>query len=95
MNVIVQRPYVAAAKALLAAAQLPNADLTPGHCDQQHAVEHARSVGVHTLYLLTNSAESFCLRRGYTTASRDAAPEAIRSTREFSCPNNFEAIERD
>lgn len=134
VNVIVQRPYLAAAKALLAAAQLPDADLTPKHCDHffyagkaddpaglvglelyddcallrslvvkarvrskglgsaliQHAEEHARSVGVHTLYLLTTTAESFFLRHGYTTASRDAAPEAIRSTREFAglCPAN-------
>ena len=53
-----------------------------------HAESYARSAGVRSLYLLTTTAEAFFARRGYARAARDAAPPAIRSTREFSgiCP---------
>jgi amino-acid N-acetyltransferase len=52
------------------------------------AEAHARAHGVRTLYLLTTTAEEFFARRGYTRASRETAPAAIRSTREFAgiCP---------
>jgi len=52
------------------------------------AENHARSQGVCATYLLTTTAEGFFLRRGYSTAARDSAPPAIRSTREFAgiCP---------
>jgi|OpeIllAssembly_1097287.scaffolds.fasta_scaffold476617_2 amino-acid N-acetyltransferase len=53
-----------------------------------HAERHARDQGVQSLYLLTTTAEQFFLRRGYTRIPRDAAPTAIKSTKEFSgiCP---------
>jgi len=53
-----------------------------------HAERHARNQGVHSLYLLTTSAEQFFLRRGYARIERDKAPAAIKSTSEFSgiCP---------
>jgi amino-acid N-acetyltransferase len=53
-----------------------------------HAEQHARALGVKRLYLLTTSAESFFANRGYMRAPRAAAPDAIRTTREFSglCP---------
>lgn len=49
----------------------------------------ARARGVRSVYLLTTTAESFFLRRGYAPASRDDAPAAIRGTREFAelCPS--------
>jgi amino-acid N-acetyltransferase len=52
------------------------------------AEDHARARGVRAVYLLTTTAEAFFLRRGYSPAARDSAPEAIRSTREFAgiCP---------
>jgi amino-acid N-acetyltransferase len=54
----------------------------------RHAEDHARALGVRTLYLLTTSAESFFAKHGYQRAPRDSAPAAIRATREFSgiCP---------
>jgi amino-acid N-acetyltransferase len=54
----------------------------------RHAEDHARALGVRTLYLLTTSAESFFAKHGYRRAPRDSAPAAIRATREFSgiCP---------
>jgi amino-acid N-acetyltransferase len=53
-----------------------------------HAEEYARNKGIKTLYLLTNTAESFFKHRGYQSTARDDAPVAIRQTREFSelCP---------
>ena len=54
----------------------------------EHAENHARSAGVRSLYLLTTTAEQFFERHGFVRASREAAPAAIRSTREFAgiCP---------
>ena len=53
-----------------------------------HAEDHARSHGVHSLYLLTTTAELFFARRGYHRIDCTVAPAAIRSTREFAglCP---------
>src|SRR5438045_379672 len=50
----------------------------------RHAENQARAQGVRTLYLLTTTAEPFFARHGYARASREAAPPAIRATREFS-----------
>jgi amino-acid N-acetyltransferase len=53
-----------------------------------HAERHAREQGVQSLYLLTNTAEKFFLRLGYTRIPREDAPAAIKGTKEFSgiCP---------
>jgi len=53
-----------------------------------HAEDHARLQGVHSLYLLTTTAEPFFARRGYYRVDRTIAPASIRSTREFAnlCP---------
>jgi len=54
----------------------------------EHAEQQARSTGVRVIYLLTATAEPFFARRGYARTPRDAAPAAIRSSREFAgiCP---------
>jgi amino-acid N-acetyltransferase len=54
----------------------------------QFAEQYARTHGVRTAYLLTTTAETFFERRGYAKTSRDAAPAAIKHTREFAgiCP---------
>ena len=51
---------------------------------------YAHSRGVTEIYLLTTTAERFFERLGYTRTSREAAPEAIRRTREFTdlCPSS-------
>ena len=54
------------------------------------AVEaHARAHGITRLYLLTTTAEAFFAHLGYTRSAREAAPDAIQRTREFSslCPS--------
>ena len=55
-----------------------------------HAEDHAGSQGVHALYLLTTTAESFFARLGYIRIDRAVAPAAIRLTREFAalCPSS-------
>jgi amino-acid N-acetyltransferase len=53
-----------------------------------HAEAAAQARGVKNLYLLTTTAETFFGKRGYRLMNREAAPQAIRDTREFSgiCP---------
>ena len=52
------------------------------------AEAHARACSVRTLYLLTETAADFFAATGYDPTEREAAPEAIRSSSEFSdlCP---------
>jgi len=45
-----------------------------------HAENYARLHGVHSLYLLTTTAEAFFARRGYHRIDRTVAPAVIRST---------------
>ena len=54
----------------------------------RYVESYALSQGVRTLFLLTTTAEGFFARLGYSNTARDAAPPAIRSTREFAgiCP---------
>jgi amino-acid N-acetyltransferase len=54
----------------------------------EHAERHSREQGVKSLYLLTATAESFFLRRGYVRLPREEAPESIKNTKEFAgiCP---------
>lgn len=57
----------------------------------------ARERGVEQLFLLTTTAETFFTRRGYTSADRLAASEAIRNTQEFSslCPASSAFMHKD
>jgi amino-acid N-acetyltransferase len=54
----------------------------------RHAETRARASGARSLYLLTTTAESFFVSRGYQRTPRESAPAAIRATREFAdiCP---------
>lgn len=53
-----------------------------------YAEQHALSVGVHSIYLLTTTAARFFETRGYSHAKRSEAPTAIAATSQFSglCP---------
>jgi len=50
--------------------------------------EHARSIGITQLYLLTETAEQYFLNKGFNRISRETASENIKTTKEFSdlCP---------
>jgi len=55
-----------------------------------HGEDYARSQGVRSLYLLTQTAEAYFARHGYRRVSRQEAPDAIRRTTQFSqlCPTS-------
>jgi len=50
--------------------------------------QYAAEKGVRSLFLLTTTAESYFKKRGYSQLLREAVPEAIRKTAEFTsiCP---------
>ncbi len=52
------------------------------------AEEHAASLGVQWLYLLTTNADGYFLKLGYSPVSRENAPLPIKNTAQFSglCP---------
>jgi amino-acid N-acetyltransferase len=54
----------------------------------EKAEEYASSLQIEELYLLTVTAESFFLKRGYQRIERNSAPPAIQGTAEFQglCP---------
>lgn len=51
-------------------------------------IDSAREQGIQNIYLLTETAESFFARRGFTVVSREKVPESVRSSVEFqsACP---------
>lgn len=51
---------------------------------EQHAIE----LGIKHLYLLTNTAEQYFLKKGFEKIARELAPDSIKLTAEFSdlCP---------
>jgi amino-acid N-acetyltransferase len=53
-----------------------------------HAERYAASQGVHSIYLLTTTAEAFFKRLGYERIDRSRAPPSIKETLEFAsvCP---------
>lgn len=57
----------------------------------------ARDRGIKQLFLLTTTAESFFAQRGYSSADRQSAPDAIRGTQEFSslCPASSAFMHKD
>lgn len=50
----------------------------------------ALSHGISTMYLLTETAQSYFAKRGYTVTSREDVPEQIKGSSEFShtCPSS-------
>jgi amino-acid N-acetyltransferase len=67
-----------------------------GKCLVAHAERYAQERGVKELYLLTTTAEAFFNRLGYRRVERDAAPDAIKATREYAgiCPASSAVMTR-
>lgn len=61
------------------------------------AEQYAEEKGVHSIFLLTTTAESFFSKQGYSALSREAAPDAIRNTSEFAgiCPASAVLMVKD
>lgn len=53
-------------------------------------IEWARFTGMHSMYLLTTTAEPYFARHGFVTVARETAPREIRSSKEFAqaCPES-------
>lgn len=53
-----------------------------------YAEQHAESLGIKTLYLLTTTVDGYFSRLGYLPMSRTDAPSSIKSTAHYSglCP---------
>jgi amino-acid N-acetyltransferase len=56
----------------------------------------ARDLGIDELYLLTETADAWFARRGYLTIGRDAVPEPVRGSIEFTkaCSTTAVAMRR-
>lgn len=54
----------------------------------EQIIARAESRGIHALYLLTTTAESYFPSFGFTQTTRDAVPKEIQATDEFrgACP---------
>jgi amino-acid N-acetyltransferase len=52
-------------------------------------LEYASRLKLNNIYLLTTTAENFFKKYGFANADRTKAPDAIRTTSEFSslCPS--------
>lgn len=52
--------------------------------------QHSKEIGINTLYLLTETAETFFTKRGFKVIDKQDAPEQIKQTKEFSslCPDS-------
>lgn len=129
---IARKPPEVDVKKLLASAQLPTIDITPGHMEHffgawegstlegvvgvellgsaallrslavvapkrgsglgsellARVEQYAAAKGVRSMFLLTATAESYFKKRGYSQLLREAAPETIQKTAEFTsiCP---------
>lgn len=54
----------------------------------QELEKRAQSTGIKSIYLLTETASGYFIRKGFITVQRDQVPDAIKSSSEFShvCP---------
>jgi DNA-binding MarR family transcriptional regulator/N-acetylglutamate synthase-like GNAT family acetyltransferase len=62
----------------------------------RHVLGAARDAGYANAYLLTQTAEGFFARHGFEPVARSAAPQSIRSTRQFTglCPASASLMAR-
>lgn len=56
----------------------------------QRLEQHSKTKGIKTLYLLTETAQSYFESKGFQSIARELAPETIKQTSEFSglCPDS-------
>ncbi len=81
-------------RSLAVAPALQGRGIAASICDHLEAM--AASRGVEQLYLLTETAERYFMKRGYAVAARSEAPSAIASTEEFTmlCPQSAVMLRR-
>lgn len=68
-----------------------------GRCLTDAALFFATIHGIRTVYLLTETAQAFFLRQGFTVVDRDAVPPSVRTSAEFAyaCPESAPVMMRD
>lgn len=81
-------PYGAVALLRSLAVAVPKRSFGLGSKLLAQAEQYATERGIHSMFLLTTTAESYFEERGYSVISHEMAPEAIRNTAEFAniCP---------
>jgi amino-acid N-acetyltransferase len=57
-------------------------------------VEKARNLKIQSIYLLTETAHDFFLKKGFADVPRDQVPEAVRNSSEFLdvCPSSADCM---
>jgi amino-acid N-acetyltransferase len=50
----------------------------------EQLIDHAKAKNISAIYLLTETAHAFFLKRGFKDVAREDVPEEIKSTSEFS-----------
>lgn len=60
----------------------------------RRALDEARARGLGRVYLLTETAEAYFRRHGFRTVAREAVPESVRGSIEFTtlCPDTAAAM---
>lgn len=60
------------------------------------AIRFARDRGIHTMYLLTTTAEEYFLKRGFERVTRGDVPMSVQSSVEFTsaCPASATVMRR-
>lgn len=58
---------------------------------------HAKKMGIRTMFLLTETAESYFLKKGFEKIKREEAPDAIKQSTEFShvCPSSAVLMKKE
>lgn len=62
----------------------------------EQLLERAEEAGIDELYLLTTTAEEYFPRFGFTRTTREAVPDAVKSSAEFrgACPDTAVVMSR-
>ncbi len=63
----------------------------------QRLFEHAQSLSLKEIYLLTETAEKYFANKGFAAVQRDHVPEAIKQSQEFShvCPSTAIVMKKE
>ena len=63
----------------------------------QEIEQRAKNAGLHTMYLLTETAQDYFSKKGYEIVNRSDAPESLQRSTEFShvCPTTAVLIKKE
>lgn len=63
----------------------------------EHLEDYGRSLGINTMYLLTETAPAYFEKKGYQKINRDDVPAPVKASSEFShvCPVSAIAMKKE